>query len=64
MPKMKSVKSATKRFKRTATGKLKRYNAFASHILAKKSTKRKRNYRHATMLSKADQNRISKLIQS
>jgi large subunit ribosomal protein L35 len=64
MPKMKSVKSATKRFTRTASGKLKRYNAFASHILKKKSTKRKRNYRRPTMLSKADQKRISVLIQS
>ena len=64
MPKMKSVKSATKRFKKTASGKLKRHKAFASHILKKKSTKRKRNYRHATVLSKADQKRISLLIQS
>ncbi len=62
MPKMKSVKAASKRFKRTASGKLKRNKAFASHILKKKSTKRKRNYRRSATLSSADQSRISKLI--
>ena len=62
MPKMKSVKSASKRFKRTSSGKIKRNKAFASHILKKKSTKRKRNYRRSTVLTSADQKRISKLI--
>jgi large subunit ribosomal protein L35 len=62
MPKMKSVKSASKRFKRTASGKLKRYKAFASHILKKKSTKRKRGYRQSTTLTSADQKRINELI--
>jgi len=62
MPKMKSLKSASKRFKRTATGKIKRGKAFASHILKKKSTKRKRNYRRPGYLSSADESRISKLI--
>ena len=63
MPKMKSVKSASKRFKRTASGKLKRYKAFASHILKKKSTKRKRSYRQSATLTSADQKRINELIQ-
>ncbi|MBQ1871929.1 MAG: 50S ribosomal protein L35 [Lachnospiraceae bacterium] len=48
MPKMKTKKSAAKRFKLTGTGKLKRNKAFKSHILTKKSTKRKRNLRQAT----------------
>ena len=48
MPKMKTKKSAAKRFKVTGTGKLKRNKAFKSHILTKKSTKRKRNLRQAT----------------
>ncbi len=62
MPKMKTVKSASKRFSRTSSGKIKRNKAFASHILKKKSTKRKRNYRRSTVLSSADKKRISKLI--
>ena len=62
MPKMKSVKSASKRFKRTASGKLKRRKAFASHILKKKSTKRKRGNRQSAILTAADQKRISQLI--
>ena len=63
MPKMKSVKAASKRFKRTASGKIKRNNAFASHILKKKSTKRKRNYRRSSILTSADQKRIKDMIQ-
>ena len=45
MPKMKTSKSAAKRFKVTGTGKLKRAKAYKSHILTKKSAKRKRNLR-------------------
>ena len=63
MPKMKSVKAASKRFKRTASGKIKRFKAFASHILKKKSTKRKRSYRQSTTLTSADQKRIGEMIQ-
>ena len=63
MPKMKTLKAASKRFKKTSSGKIKRNKAFASHILKKKSTKRKRNYRRSAVLSSADQKRISKLIQ-
>ena len=43
MPKIKTNRAAAKRFKKTATGKLKRNKAYKSHILTKKSTKRKRN---------------------
>jgi large subunit ribosomal protein L35 len=49
MPKIKTNKSAAKRFKKTGTGKLKRMKAYKSHILTKKSTKRKRNLRKATI---------------
>ena len=63
MPKMKSVKAASKRFRKTASGKIKRNKAFASHILKKKSTKRKRNYRRATVLKSADNKRIKEMIQ-
>ena len=48
MPKIKTNKAASKRFKKTGTGKLKRMKAYKSHILTKKSTKRKRNLRKAT----------------
>ena len=49
MPKMKTTKAAAKRFKTTGTGKLKRNKAYKSHILTKKSQKRKRNLRKAAM---------------
>ena len=47
MPKMKTSRAAAKRFKKTGTGKLIRNKAYKSHILTKKSTKRKRNLRKA-----------------
>jgi large subunit ribosomal protein L35 len=62
MPKMKSVKAASKRFKKTAKGKIKRNKAFSNHILKKKSTKRKRNYRRPAFLTSADKKRIEQLI--
>ena len=52
MPKMKTSRAAAKRFKLTGTGKLKRAKAYKSHILTKKSTKRKRNLRKATTADK------------
>ena len=54
MPKMKTKSSAKKRFKFTGSGKIKRKHAFKSHILTKKSTKRKRNLTKATLVSKSD----------
>jgi len=54
MPKMKTNSSAKKRFRFTGSGKIKRKHAFKSHILTKKSTKRKRNITKATLVSKAD----------
>ena len=49
MPKMKTSRAAAKRFKKTGSGKLKRNKAYKSHILTKKSQKRKRNLRKSTV---------------
>ena len=49
MPKMKTKRAAAKRFHKTGTGQLKRMKDYKSHILTKKSTKRKRNLRKATI---------------
>ena len=54
MPKMKSHSGTKKRFRRTGTGKLMRAKAYKSHILTKKSQKRKRNFRHETEVAKSD----------
>ncbi|MCH8927564.1 MAG: 50S ribosomal protein L35 [Candidatus Marinimicrobia bacterium] len=62
MPKMKSHRGAKKRFKKTSSGKLKRKKAYHSHILNKKSTKRKRNLRKATLVSKADAKSVRGMI--
>ena len=62
MPKMKSNRAAKKRFKVTASGKIKREKAYKSHILTKKSPKRKRNLRTATLVSEADSKRVTKMI--
>ncbi|PLX27578.1 MAG: 50S ribosomal protein L35 [Ignavibacteria bacterium] len=62
MPKMKGKSGAKKRFKLTGTGKIKRGKAYRSHILTKKSTKRKRNLRSATLVDVADEKRIKKII--
>lgn len=63
MPKMKSNRGAAKTFRKTASGKIKRNKAFKSHILTTKSKKRKRGLRKATLVSKAEQKRITILIQ-
>ena len=62
MPKMKTNRATAKRLKRTGTGKLRRGKAFRSHILTKKSTKRKRKLRKATLVSKSDQKRMKRLL--
>ena len=54
MPKMKTKSSAKKRFKFTGSGKIKRKHAFKSHILTKKSKKRKRNLTHSGLVHKSD----------
>jgi large subunit ribosomal protein L35 len=62
MPKMKSQRGAAKRFKLTASGKLKRRKAFASHILTKKSRKRKRNLRQVGYIVNEDLSRVKRMI--
>ncbi len=62
MPKIKTNRGAAKRFRKTGTGKIRRNKAFTSHILTKKTTKRKRDLRHATLVSKTDEKNISRLI--
>ena len=54
MPKMKTHSGSAKRFRVTGSGKIMRSKAFKSHIMTKKSPKRKRNFRHETEVSKAD----------
>ena len=60
--KMKSHRGAMKRFKLTGTGKVKRTKAYKSHILTKKTPKRKRGLRQSTILSKADHKRIKSVL--
>ncbi len=62
MPKMKSKRGASKRYKTTGSGKVKRFHAFTSHILTSKTRKRKRNLRKSTLVSKADERRVKDLI--
>ncbi|MCX7018077.1 MAG: 50S ribosomal protein L35 [bacterium] len=62
MPKIKTNRGAAKRFKLTATGKVKRKKAYHSHILNSKTTKRKRHLRKATYISKPEQRNIKKLL--
>lgn len=62
MPKMKSNGSAKKRFKKTASGKLKRKKAYNSHILTKKSRKRKRNLGKTTLVDRSDFKKIRRLL--
>ena len=63
MPKMKSKSGAKKRFDVTGSGKIKRKHAFKSHILTKKTTKRKRNLTYSTLVSKADEANVKEMIQ-
>lgn len=63
MPKMKSVSGAKKRFRLTASGKLKRHKAFRSHILSSKSSKRKRHLRKPTLVSPEEQVKWRDMLQ-
>ncbi|MDR0308710.1 MAG: 50S ribosomal protein L35 [Coriobacteriales bacterium] len=60
MPKMKTHKGSAKRFRLTGTGKIMRAKAYKSHILEKKSQKRKRNFRHETELAAADYKKVAR----
>ncbi|MEA4901284.1 50S ribosomal protein L35 [Desulfitobacterium sp.] len=62
MPKMKTHRGAAKRFKKTGTGKIMRSHGYTSHILEKKSPKRKRNLRKTTVMHKTDARRIARMI--
>ncbi len=62
MPKIKSKSSAKKRFTLTGTGKIKRKHAYKSHILTKKSTKRKRNLTYTTTVDTADVKRVREML--
>ncbi len=62
MPKMKTIAGAKKRFKLTGSGKIKRKHAYKSHILTKKSKKRKRNLTYFTQVHKADTNRVKLML--
>lgn len=59
---MKTLSSAKKRFKVTGTGKIARKNAYMSHILTKKSTKRKRNLRQTSLVSEADMPNVKLML--
>lgn len=61
MPKVKTKRAAAKRFTKTGSGKIKRMKAYKSHILTKKSTKRKRNLRKSTLIDHANTN-IKKVL--
>ncbi len=62
MPKMKSNSGAKKRFKVTGTGKIKRKKAFKSHILTKKSSKRKRKLGQDTLVHPTNEKAIKRLL--
>lgn len=62
MPKVKTRRSAAKRFEITGRGKIKRNKACSSHILTKKTRKRKRNLRRSTVVESCDEKRIKKMI--
>jgi len=62
MPKMKTHKGAAKRFKVTGSGKLIKNRSFKSHILEKKSAKRKRKLRHGQVISENDVKRVKRML--
>ncbi|MDH3393707.1 MAG: 50S ribosomal protein L35 [Desulfobulbaceae bacterium] len=62
MPKMKTNRGAAKRFKKTGSGKIVRSKAFTSHILTKKSTKRKRNLRQAGLVDDSNLKGVKRIL--
>jgi ribosomal protein L35 len=62
MPKIKTCKSAAKRFKKTGTGKLLRNKAYRRHLLTKKSPKSKRNLRKATIIDASNFKNMKKIL--
>lgn len=62
MPKVKTKSGAKKRFKLTASGKIKRKKAYKNHILTKKETKQKRRLRHKGLVDKADEGLVRDML--
>ncbi|MBI5375146.1 MAG: 50S ribosomal protein L35 [Candidatus Schekmanbacteria bacterium] len=62
MPKLKTKKSAAKRFKLTASGKVKRHTAYGSHILTSKTRKRKRGLRKNNLVSSTEAKNVKMMI--
>lgn len=62
MPKVKTNRGAAKRFKATGSGKIKRSKAYSSHILTKKSTKRKRNLRKSDLIAESDRRSVKRML--
>ncbi|HHM21617.1 MAG TPA: 50S ribosomal protein L35 [Bacteroidetes bacterium] len=62
MPKMKTHSGAKKRFKLTGSGKVKRFHAYTSHMMRRKTEKQKLRLRHATTVSKADEARVKRML--
>ena len=62
MPKIKTNRGAAKRFGKTKGGKIKKNKAYASHILTKKSSKRKRSLRKSGLIDKVDAKAVKRLI--
>jgi large subunit ribosomal protein L35 len=62
MPKMKTKSAAKKRFTLTGSGKVKRKHAYKSHILTKKSTKRKRNLTYSTTVHSTDEKNVKLML--
>ncbi len=62
MPKLKTHKGASKRFKKTATGKVKRGHSFLRHMLTSKAKKRKKKLGQAVLVSDADTPKIKRMI--
>ncbi|PYS94007.1 MAG: 50S ribosomal protein L35 [Acidobacteria bacterium] len=62
MPKMKTKRGAAKRFRMSATGKIKRSRAFKRHILTSKTTKRKRHLDMESLISKSDTRRVREML--
>jgi large subunit ribosomal protein L35 len=64
MPKQKTHRGAAKRFKVTSTGKIRRRNAFMNHMLEKKASKRKRRLNTPSVVARADEKKIRRLLGS
>ncbi len=62
MPKIKTLRAAAKRFKKTGSGKFKRVQAFKRHILTKKTSKRKRQLRDALIVKPADAKNVERML--